>query len=66
MNTPAETNMLETEQRQTAGGNHPGAMTKAALLRERSLGLGMERWSDIIENISKRPVLMELVPLAFG
>lgn len=41
--------------------------TKVALLGERRLGFRMERWwFDIIEDISERPVLMELVPLAFG
>lgn len=44
----------------------PGAKTKVALLGERSLGLRMERWFDIIEDISKRTVLMKLVPPAFG
>lgn len=58
--------MLETGQGQTARGNRPGAKTEVTLLEERSLGRGMERWFDIIEDISERPVPMELVPLAFG
>lgn len=47
-------------------GNSLGAKTKVALLEERRLGFRRERWFGIIEDISKRPVLMELVPLAFG
>lgn len=62
MSIPTETNTVDAGQWQTRPGTNPRA--KVSFSREQSPGLRPGRWFDIIEDIAKRPVLMELVPLA--
>lgn len=64
MSIPTETNTVDAGQWQILPGTNPRAKTKVSFLGEKSLGLRPGRWFDIIEDIAKRPVLMELVPLA--